>query len=105
MDPELKAYLDAMHENLVTRMVDLNNATREHAEHLHVQARVLIEQVDNKVDLVWEGVQAIKKPSTASWRTTSSVSRALNERHCRDASPPVRYDPRPPCQRARVAGR
>ncbi len=61
MDPELKAYLDAMQESLVTRMVDLNNDTREHAEHLHVQARVLIEQVDKKVGLVWEGVQAIKE--------------------------------------------
>ncbi len=61
MDPELKAYLDAMQESLVMRVVDLNNDTREHAEHLHVQARVLIEQVDKKVGLVGEGVQAIKE--------------------------------------------
>ena len=61
MDPELKAYLDAMQESLVTRMVDLNNDTREQAEHLHVQARVLIEQVDKRVGLVLEGVQAIKE--------------------------------------------
>ena len=104
MDQELKAYLDAMQESLVTRMVDLNKDTREHAEglqahamehadhlhgaamehadhlhgvateyaehlhgvamehadQLHVQARVLIESVDAKVGLVWEGVQAIK---------------------------------------------
>ena len=61
MDPELKAYLDAMQESRVMRVVDLNNDTREHAEHLHVQARVLIEQVDKKVGLVGEGVQAIKE--------------------------------------------
>ena len=83
MDQEMKAYLDAMQESLVTRMVDLNKDTREHAEglqahaidhadhlhgvamehadHLHVQARVLIESVEAKVGLVWEGVQAIKE--------------------------------------------
>jgi len=61
MDPELKAYLDVMQESLVTRMIDINNDTREHAEHLHVQARILIEQVDKKVGLVWEGVEAIKE--------------------------------------------
>ncbi len=61
MDPELKAYLDGMQESLVTRMVDLNKETREHADHLHTQARVLIENVDKKVGLVWEGVQTIKE--------------------------------------------
>ncbi len=117
MDPELKAYLDAMRESLLTRMVDLNKETREHAErlnaesrgeitdrmfavntetrrlvadqvsmqinevrrdltarmvtlnsetrahaeHLHTEARVLIEDVSKNVGLVWEGVQGIKE--------------------------------------------
>ena len=87
MDQELKAYLDAMQQGLITRMVDLNTETRKylsdrmethdaetrehaeqlhaqaigHAEHLHTEARVLIEDVATKVGLVWEGVQAIKE--------------------------------------------
>ena len=59
LDPELKAHLDAMQPSLITRMVGLNNDTREHATHLHVLGRVLVEEVDQKVGLVWEGVQAI----------------------------------------------
>ena len=44
MDQELKAYLDAMQESLVTRMVDLNKDTREHAEGLQAHA---IEHADH----------------------------------------------------------
>ncbi|MDA8347046.1 MAG: hypothetical protein M0Z66_16525 [Thermaerobacter sp.] len=83
MDQELKAYLDAMRQDLTgqitesrqhaerlntetrraltDRMLAMSTETREHAEHLHTEARVLIEDVGTKVGLVWEGVQAIKE--------------------------------------------
>jgi len=50
-----------MQQSLIAPMVGLNNDTPEHATHLHGQARVLVEEVDKKVGLVWEGVQAIKE--------------------------------------------
>ena len=68
MDQELKAYLDALQENLAGQIREsrehadhLHAQAVEHADHLHTQARVLIENVDKKVGLVWEGVQAINE--------------------------------------------
>lgn len=65
MDQELKAYLDAMQESLVTRMVDLNTETRaqarEHAERLHTKAVVLIEAVHQDVRIVAEGVATVNE--------------------------------------------
>ena len=72
MDAELKAYLDAMQQGLITRMVELNTETRkdltelivesrEHAEHLHLEARVLIEAVQHEVRLVADGVAGVNE--------------------------------------------
>ena len=112
MDQELREYLDAMQESLVTQTKDSREhaehlhaqaighaehlhaqatehaehlhaqaiehaehliaetrkdltvlivESREHADHLHTEARVLIERVDAKTSLIWEGVKAIRE--------------------------------------------
>lgn len=58
---QVRLQINETRMELTARMVALNAETREHVGHLHTDARVLIENVEGKVGLVWEGVQAIKE--------------------------------------------
>ena len=67
MDPELKAYLDGMHQDLTQQIAEsrqhaeqLNQETRQHAEQLNLETRVLLEDMRHQVQLVAEGVTTVR---------------------------------------------
>ena len=55
MDPELKAYLDAVFQNLTQQIAQ----SRQHAEQLNQETRILIEDVRHEVQMVAEGVTTV----------------------------------------------
>lgn len=79
MDAELKAYLDAMRQDLAGQIVQsrahteqlhgealqraeqLHEKTLDHAEQLHTRARILIEAVQHDVRLLADGVVALNE--------------------------------------------
>ena len=71
MDPELKAYLEGMRQELTQQITEsrqhverLNQETRKdliaHAEQLNRETRVLIEDARHEIQLVAEGVTTLR---------------------------------------------
>ena len=56
MDPELKAYLGGMFQNLTQQIAQ----SRQHAEQLNQETRILIEDVRHAVQLVAEGATTVR---------------------------------------------
>ncbi|MCL5972171.1 MAG: hypothetical protein M1499_06380 [Firmicutes bacterium] len=56
MDPVLEAYLEGMFQNLTQQIAQ----SREHAERLNQETRVLMEDVRHEVQLVAEGVTTVR---------------------------------------------
>ena len=67
MEPELKAYLDGMRQDLTQQIAEsrqhaerLNQETREHAEQLNRGTRVLMEDLRHDIQFVAEGVTTVR---------------------------------------------
>ena len=78
MDPELKAYLDGMRQDLTQQIAEsrqhaerlnqetrqhaerLNQETRQHAEQLNRETRVLFEDLRHDIQFVAEGVTTVR---------------------------------------------
>lgn len=68
MDPELKAYLEGMFQNLTQQIAEtrehaeqLNRESRKHTERLNRETRVLVEDVRHQVQLVAKGVLTVNE--------------------------------------------